>query len=84
MYSYNCCNTTLLMLLVHAKALWGEPARMHTCTCTQLRSSACWGPKLMRSWEWVNVEGLGSMGGMVVVLLREHGMLWNTGGKMFW
>ncbi len=21
------------------------------------------------------------MGGIVVVLLREHGMLWNTGGK---
>ncbi len=21
------------------------------------------------------------MGGTVVVLLREHGMLWNTGGK---
>ncbi len=58
---------------MHAKALWGEPARMQTCT--QLRSSACWGTKL------INAGGLGSMAGIVVVLLREHGMLWNTGGK---
>ncbi len=43
-------------------ALWGEPARMHTCT-------------------QLNAGGLGSMGGIVVVLLCEHGMLWNTGGK---
>ncbi len=29
----------------------------------------------------VNAGGLGSTGDIVVVLLREHGMLWNTGGK---
>ncbi len=26
------CGETRNNILVHAKALWGEPARMHTCT----------------------------------------------------
>ncbi len=39
MVFYAVNNIMLLLLLVHAKALWGEPARMHTCT--QLTQVKC-------------------------------------------